>query len=45
MVRPEFNMHVPAGVSLLCFVSPQWLVASNTEFWWKKVAIAQYCTV
>lgn len=37
VVKPEFNIHAPAGVSLLCLVSSHSLTSSNAEYWWKKV--------
>lgn len=37
LVKPEFNIHASARVSLQCLVSPQWIAASNAEYWWKKV--------
>ena len=37
-VKPEFSIHAPAGVSLLCLVPSQWHISLNAQFWWKKVS-------
>ena len=43
VVKPEFSIHAPAGVALLCSGSSPWLL-SSAEYWWKKV-LCNFCFI